>query len=150
MSLIWQLGWFFKLHWQRYFITVVILGLVAVIQTRVPTLIGRMIDTVVQAKQTQSVWIDFQPLLFTLFGIGVVVYVLRYVWRVALYGAAYRLGYLLRQRLYEHYLAMDQHFFQQHRSGALMAHISNDIQAVEMTAGEGILTLVDSIMIGFV
>ena len=29
-----------------------------------------------------------------------------------------------------------------------MAHATNDIQAVEMTAGEGVLTLVDSIMVG--
>jgi ABC-type multidrug transport system fused ATPase/permease subunit len=43
---------------------------------------------------------------------------------------------------------MDQHFYQTHRTGELMAHVSNDIQAVEMTAGEGILTLVDSVFMG--
>lgn len=148
MSLIWQLGWFFKLHWRRYLVTVIILCMVAVVQTRVPTIIGQMIDSVIQAPDQNSRWELFQPLLLTLLGIGVLVYGLRFVWRVALYGAAYRLGYLLRQKLYQHYLSMDQHFFQQYRSGALMAHVSNDIQAVEMTAGEGILTMVDSVIIG--
>ena len=95
-----------------------------------------------------SIWPQFQPQLLTLLAIGLLVYILRYVWRVALYGAAYKLGYLLRQRLYQHYLAMDQHFYQTHRTGELMAHVSNDIQAVEMTAGEGILTLVDSVFMG--
>ena len=148
MSLIWQLGWFFRANWQRYLLTVTILCLIAIVQTKVPALIGSMIDTVVHAKANVAVWPQFQPQLLTLLAIGLLVYILRYVWRVALYGAAYKLGYLLRQRLYQHYLAMDQHFYQQHRTGELMAHVSNDIQAVEMTAGEGILTLVDSIFMG--
>ena len=139
MSLIWQLGWFFRANWQRYLLTVTILCLIAIVQTKVPALIGSMIDTVVHAKANVAVWPQFQPQLLTLLAIGLLVYILRYVWRVALYGAAYKLGYLLRQRLYQHYLAMDQHFYQQHRTGELMAHVSNDIQAVEMTAGEGIL-----------
>ena len=148
MSLIWQLGWFFRANWQRYLLTVTILCLIAVVQTKVPALIGGMIDTVVHAPANASIWPQFQPQLLTLLAIGLLVYILRYVWRVALYGAAYKLGYLLRQRLYQHYLAMDQHFYQSHRTGELMAHVSNDIQAVEMTAGEGILTLVDSVFMG--
>ncbi len=43
---------------------------------------------------------------------------------------------------------MSPDFYQRHRTGDLMAHATNDIQAVEMTAGEGVLTLVDSIMVG--
>nr|WP_321237796.1 ABC transporter transmembrane domain-containing protein [uncultured Tolumonas sp.] len=148
MSLIWQLGWFFRANWQRYSLTVTILCLIAIVQTKVPALIGGMIDTVVHAPVGGSIWPQFQPQVLTLLAIGLLVYILRYVWRVALYGAAYKLGYLLRQRLYQHYLAMDQHFYQTHRTGELMAHVSNDIQAVEMTAGEGILTLVDSIFMG--
>ncbi|MDD2842752.1 MAG: ABC transporter transmembrane domain-containing protein [Tolumonas sp.] len=148
MSLIWQLRWFFRANWQRYSLTVTILCLIAVVQTKVPALIGGMIDTVVHAASNISIRPQFQTQLLTLLAIGLLVYILRYVWRVALYGAAYKLGYLLRQRLYQHYLAMDQHFYQTHRTGELMAHVSNDIQAVEMMAGEGILTLVDSIFMG--
>ncbi len=148
MTLIWQLAWFFRAHWQRYLLTVSVLCIIAVIQTKVPALIGSMIDTVVHPAPGSTIWSGFQPLLISLLAIGFLVYALRYIWRVALYGAAYRLGYLLRQQLYRHYLAMDPDFFRQHRTGELIAHVSNDIQAVEMTAGEGILTLVDSLFIG--
>lgn len=148
MSLIWQLKWFFRINWQRYLVTVTILCLIAIVQTKVPALIGSMIDTVVHAPENTSIWPQFQPQLLTLLGIGLLVYLLRYIWRVALYGAAYQLGYLLRQQLYQHYLAMDAQFYQQRRAGELMAHVSNDIQAVETTAGEGILTLVDSVFMG--
>jgi len=148
MTLIWQLGWFFRANWQRYVLTVSVLCIIAVIQTKVPALIGSMIDTVIRNTPDTSVWHSFRPQLLTLLAIGVLVYILRYIWRVALYGAAYKLGCLLRQRLFQHYLDMDPLFFQTHRTGELMAHVSNDIQAVEMTAGEGILTLVDSIFMG--
>ena len=148
MTLIWQLAWFFRSHWQRYMLTVSVLCIIAIIQTKVPALIGAMIDTVVNSAPDTAIWPQFQPLLLSLLAIGFLVYVLRYIWRVALYGAAYKLGYLLRQQLYQHYLSMDPDFFRQHRTGELMAHVSNDIQAVEMTAGEGILTLVDSLFIG--
>ena len=148
MSLIRKLAWFFRAHWQRYLLTVSVLCLIAVIQTRVPAIIGNMIDIVINTNEYSVIWPRFQPYLITLLAIGFLVYVLRYIWRVALYGAAYKLGYLLRQRLYQHYLSMDPSFFKKHRTGELIAHVSNDIQAVEMTAGEGILTLVDSLFMG--
>jgi ATP-binding cassette, subfamily B, multidrug efflux pump len=148
MTLIWQLGWFFRANWQRYLLTVSVLCIIAIVQTKVPALIGSMIDTVIRNTADISVWASFRPQLFTLLAIGVLVYILRYIWRVALYGAAYKLGCLLRQQLFQHYLDMDPLFFQTHRTGELMAHVSNDIQAVEMTAGEGILTLVDSVFMG--
>jgi len=146
MTLIWQLGWFFRANWQRYLLTVSVLCIIAIVQTKVPALIGSMIDTVI--INTANTWASFRQQLFTLLAIGVLVYILRYIWRVALYGAAYKLGCLLRQRLFQHYLGMDPLFFQTHRTGELMAHVSNDIQAIEMTAGEGILTLVDSVFMG--
>lgn len=147
MSLIWRLSWFFRSHWQRYSVAIFVLAIVAVIQTRIPALIGQMIDTVLQ-RQNTNLWSFFIPQLIQLLGMGVIVYILRYIWRVALYGAAYRLGHILRHRLYQHYLGMDAAFYQNQRSGKLIAHITNDIQAIETTAGEGILTLVDSVMIG--
>ncbi len=83
MTLIWQLGWFFRANWQRYSLTVTILCLIAVVQTKVPALIGSMIDTVVHAKPNLSTWPQFQPQLLSLLAIGLLVYILRYVWRVA-------------------------------------------------------------------
>jgi ATP-binding cassette subfamily B multidrug efflux pump len=54
-----------------------------------------------------------------------------------LFGASYRLAYVLRNRLFSHFTRMSPDFYQRHRTGDLMAHATNDIQAVEMTAGKG-------------
>lgn len=38
-----------------------------------------------------------------LLGLGLLIYLLRYVWRVMLFGASYRLAYVLRNRLFTHF-----------------------------------------------
>lgn len=78
------------------------------------------------------------------------IYGLRFIWRVALYGASYRLAALLRQRIYQHLTAMPPEFFQRHNTGDLMARATNDVTAVEMTAGEGVLSMVDGVMTGLI
>src|SRR5699024_3311436 len=43
---------------------------------------------------------------------------------------------------------MSPYFYQERRTGDLMAHATNDIRAVQNTAGPGILTIADSIITG--
>src|SRR5690606_34804222 len=49
---------------------------------------------------------------------------------------------------YLHMTRMAPGFFQQHRTGDLMARATNDITAVEMTAGEGVLSGIDGLVTG--
>ena len=71
MSLIRKLAWFFRAHWQRYLLTVSVLCLIAVIQTRVPAIIGNMIDIVINTNEYSVIWPRFQPYLITLLAICV-------------------------------------------------------------------------------
>src|SRR5699024_6496678 len=59
-----------------------------------------------------------------------------------------RLGKLLRQQLFKKYSEMSSSFFGCNRNSVLMSHATNDINAVQMTAGQGILTIADSIIMG--
>ena len=43
-------------------------------------------------------------------------------------------------------MEMDRTFYQRHRTGDLMAHATNDVSAIQEVAGEGVLTLVDSLL----
>ncbi|MBC5764873.1 ATP-binding cassette domain-containing protein [Ramlibacter sp. GTP1] len=70
---------------------------------------------------------------------GVIVYFLRVGWRLQLYAAAYRLGMELRQRLYDRLTLQGPRFYQDRRTGDLMAMATNDIDAIEMAAGEAML-----------
>lgn len=56
-------------------------------------------------------------------------YVLRYIWRMNILATSFRLGKIMRARLFEHFMKMSPPFFQNHRTGDLMAHATNDINA---------------------
>ena len=71
-------------------------------------------------------------------------YGLRYVWRVYIFGAAYNLGRILRFRLFQHFTKMSPSFYQKYRTGDLMAHATNDVNAVVMVAGGGVMSAVDA------
>lgn len=145
MSVFLRLGWFFKDQWRRYLMAISLLMLVALLTVIPPKVVGWVVDGITQGGLDSARLTGY---LAGLFGLGLLIYLLRYVWRVMLFGASYRLAYVLRNRLFTHFTRMSPDFYQRHRTGDLMAHATNDIQAVEMTAGEGVLTLVDSMIVG--
>ncbi|WP_439842094.1 ABC transporter transmembrane domain-containing protein [Aeromonas taiwanensis] len=145
MSVFLRLGWFFKDQWRRYLMAITLLMLVALLTVIPPKVVGWVVDGITQGGLDSTRLTGY---LAGLFGLGLLIYLLRYVWRVMLFGASYRLAYVLRNRLFTHFTRMSPDFYQRHRTGDLMAHATNDIQAVEMTAGEGVLTLVDSMIVG--
>ncbi|EQB2603437.1 ABC transporter transmembrane domain-containing protein [Aeromonas salmonicida] len=145
MSVFSRLGWFFKEQWRRYLIAISLLMMVALLTVIPPKVVGWVVDGIAKGSLDNDTLMDYLAGLFVL---GLLIYLLRYVWRVMLFGASYRLAYVLRNRLFSHFTRMSPDFYQRHRTGDLMAHATNDIQAVEMTAGEGVLTLVDSIIVG--
>ncbi|MCL6517249.1 ABC transporter transmembrane domain-containing protein [Alicyclobacillus sp.] len=140
-----DLAWFFRREWWRYLLGVLILLGVAVLNLIPPRLVGRMVDAIGRHQVGAPL---LAQTLASLLTIALVVYVLRQVWRRMLYGSAARLARMLRDQLYEHYSNLSPRFYQQHRIGDMMAHATNDVQAVEQTAGDGILTLVDSLTTG--
>lgn len=145
VSVFLRLGWFFKEQWRRYLIAISLLMMVALLTVIPPKVVGWVVDGIAKGELDNATLMRY---LAGLLGLGIVIYLLRYVWRVTLFGASYRLAYVLRNRLFTHFTRMSPDFYQRHRTGDLMAHATNDIQAVEMTAGEGVLTLVDSFIVG--
>jgi ATP-binding cassette subfamily B protein/ATP-binding cassette subfamily C protein/ATP-binding cassette subfamily B multidrug efflux pump len=74
---------------------------------------------------------------------GVAIYLLRVGWRLQLFRAAFRLGVELRVRLYERLSLQGPPFFHRQRTGDLMALATNDVDAIEMAAGEAFLAAFD-------
>lgn len=140
-----KLGWYFRLHWQRYAAAMAALFIVAALLLVPPWVTGRMVDAVAQHTLTPAQLAAYMVLLAV---VALVVYVLRYAWRLLLFGASYRLAALLRQRIYQHLMLMAPAFFQRHNTGDLMARATNDVTAVEQTAGEGVLSLFDGVVTG--
>ncbi|MDG5789051.1 ABC transporter transmembrane domain-containing protein [Evansella sp. AB-P1] len=140
-----DLMWYFKLEKWNYGGGILVLALVSLLSLFPPYIVGVIVDHIDNGTLTEGILFR---LMFILFILAIVVYVLRYIWRILIFGPAIRLARLLRNELFEHFSKMSQSFFQKRRTGDLMAHSTNDIRAVEQTAGVGVLTLIDSITMG--
>ncbi|WP_271396437.1 ABC transporter transmembrane domain-containing protein [Salinicoccus roseus] len=140
-----KLGWFFAREWRSYTVGIIMLILVALMELVPPQVIGWVIDGIAQDTLTGNLLLQF---ILLLVAVAVLTYIVRYFWRIMIFGASYRLGRILRSRLYRKYSEMSPAFYQKRRTGDLMAHATNDIQAVQATAGAGILTIADSLITG--
>ncbi|QFT88977.1 putative multidrug resistance ABC transporter ATP-binding/permease protein YheI [Bacillus sp. THAF10] len=145
MSIFKDLWWFFKQERRSYIPGVILLAFVAFLELIPPRIVGMTVDYIVEGTLTEG---TILTLMLVLLGTAVFVYVFRYLWRILIFGPAVRLSRLLRNNLYEHFTKMSQSFYQRKRVGDLMAHSTNDLQAIQQTAGAGVLTLVDSLMTG--
>ena len=141
MSIIQKLWWFFKLEKRRYLVGIVALVLVSVLNLIPPMVMGRVIDAITSGRLTQDeLLLHLFYLLLAAFGM----YYLRYIWRMYILGTSYRLGQIMRSRLFEHFTKMSPAFYQNYRTGDLMAHATNDINALTRLAGGGVMSAVDA------
>ena len=141
MNIIRKIGWFLKLEKKRYIVGILALSLVSVFNLIPPRVIGNVVDNIASGELTNKyLFINLAYLVSA----ALIMYGLRYVWRVYIFGAAYNLGRLLRFRLFQHFTKMSPSFYQKYRTGDLMAHATNDINSVVMVAGGGVMSAVDA------
>ncbi|TVP84276.1 MAG: ATP-binding cassette domain-containing protein [Alkalicoccus sp.] len=145
MKVFYDLSWYFKQEKLRYGTGIFILMLVSALTLIPPYVIGLVVDLIDGQNMTQEILIYWMTILAI---VGVLSYILRYIWRILIFGASIKLARILRSNLYNHFTKMSSSFYQKRRTGDLMAHATNDIRAVEQTAGAGVLTLVDSLTMG--
>ncbi|WP_223588286.1 ABC transporter transmembrane domain-containing protein [Neobacillus bataviensis] len=145
MKVFLELGWFFKQEKKAYIFGIFLLMLVALLTLVPPKVIGIIADHIHDGTMTKGILLQW---MLVLVGTGLSMYVLRYFWRIMIFGSSVKLSKILRDRLFQHFTKMSPAFYQKSRIGDLMAHATNDLQAIQQTAGAGVLTLVDSLSTG--
>ncbi|MDD4806773.1 MAG: ABC transporter transmembrane domain-containing protein, partial [Candidatus Cloacimonetes bacterium] len=119
---------------------IVMLILVDVVQLAMPKVMQYAIDSI------QNRTIDEKGLLWVgliIFALSIAVMVLRYFWRVLIIGNSHRIEKSLRQDFYNHLLKLSQNFFNHSKTGDLMAYATNDLNAVRMLFGMGLIAAMD-------
>lgn len=80
-------------------------------------------------------------------GITLFITLLRYFWRIAFIGIAWRLDRDLRQTYYNHLMKLSANFYNKAKTGDLMAYATNDLNAIRMLIAFGFVIGVDIIII---
>ena len=127
---------FMNQHRRPYALAALMLALISVLTVSVPRRVGTIIDGLVAHKFDQNLLLQQ---LGWLLATGLAIYFLRVGWRLQLFKAAYLFGVSLRTRLYQQLSLHGPAFYQHQRTGNLMALATNDIDAIEMVAGEAML-----------
>ncbi len=111
------------------------------LQLTIPRILKNGVDSL--AAQTASSGILARYALFILL-IALFVAILRFVWRYTIIGFSRYLERAIRNRIFSHILKMDMAFFEKRTTGDIMAHASNDLTAVQMACGMGMVAAVDA------
>ena len=87
-------------------------------------------------------------LVITIILIVLVVATGRFLWRLAIFGTSRKIEYGLRNEMFYHATTLSQEYYSHQKVGGMMTYFINDLSAVRMALGPGIMTLIDAIFLG--
>ncbi len=124
-----------------------LLALVTVdfLQLLIPRVIRRVVDALTYGTATPHLllWAALAIVVITV-GIGL----MRFAWRYFILGHARRIEEALRNLIFGRLQTLSAAQMNEVRTGDLMAHATNDVEAVRMAVGMGIVALVDGVVLG--
>lgn len=132
---------YFRANIWRYVIGIFCLIFVDSMQLVTPKLTGTVADLLQEGNLDSAVLLKYAAIIV---GLAVLAAAGRYGWRMYVMGSARRLDYYLRNKLFIKLQTLSAGFFNKHKTGDLMAHSTNDIQAVRMAFGQGIMMITDA------
>lgn len=130
---------------KRYVVPgMIILLIVDGIQLIKPQIVKHLINGMTSA----SVGLSSLPVYaLAIMSIGITMAFCRFFWRFFLIVTSERISEQVRGRFFTHLLGLSQRFFHNAKTGDLMAHLSNDTEAVRMACGFGIILLIDGLFL---
>ncbi|MGI6188952.1 MAG: ABC transporter ATP-binding protein [Clostridiales bacterium] len=142
-----QILWDFikKFKW-RYIIGIVFLIITSFITSMIPRLLGFITDSL-NNKMPLS---DIVRYLIILVGAAVGAFIFRFTWRYFLVGNCRYLECYLREKLFAHMQTLPATFYDNNKTGDLVAYAINDIQAIRRTFGFGFTAILDGVVVNTV
>ncbi|MCG8539420.1 MAG: ABC transporter ATP-binding protein/permease [Clostridia bacterium] len=135
---------YYKKYFLQFLIGIVALTIVDLLQIRVPIIIGDITDGIVDGGVRQEFLLDKALYLAQ---IGLSIALGRFIWRNLIFGASRNIEFHIRNDIYSHLQKLSQNYFNKHKTGDLMAHATNDVNAVRMAIGPGLLMVIDAIVL---
>ena len=130
-----------KRYWWRYVLGIAALFLVDQVNAEVPKLSGLLTDGLAQGTLDAG---GIRGIAWRLLGMGALIMLGRFGWRIFLFGAARLVERDLRSDLFAHLETLSMSYFNQHKTGDLMAHFTNDLGAVRGLMGGTVITTFDA------
>lgn len=132
--------WKYKWH---YIAGVIVLLLVDLASLYIPQYTGEIIDGLTEGAMNMQGVI---PVLLKILAAGMIMMLGRFGWRYFLVGASRGIEYRLRNDMFGHLETLSARYFNSHKTGDLMAHFTNDLQAIRQAVGMAVVTTFDAVV----
>ena len=132
-----------------FIIGIAILIYIDYVQLDVAMYLGKIIDLLEEKNIVISVQEEkLVEYIVTIIKVVLVVSVGRILWRLFLFITSRRIEFELRNKMFNHATKLSQDFYSHEKVGGMMTYFINDLSAVRMAFGPGIMMLIDSIFLG--
>ncbi|HIP39186.1 MAG TPA: ABC transporter ATP-binding protein [Desulfocapsa sulfexigens] len=113
------------------------------LQLTIPRILKKGIDALSDGTAVQN---DLLTLGLLICSIGILAAFLRFCWRYLIIGFSRYLERDLRKKIFSHVMTMDGSFFSKYTTGSIMAHGANDLSAIQMACGMGLVAAIDALV----
>lgn len=132
-------------HWRLVALGITALFVVNTLSAYIPILIGKSIDSIeVEPGSTPN----FAPLwgyAFAILTLASVMWIIRMLSRLWLFGVGRAVEFDLKQRIFEHLLKLEPGYFATHGSGDLINRATSDVDNIRRLVGFAVLSVVNTI-----
>lgn len=132
---------FVKPHLIRYIIGIIVLAVVDYVSLFIPAYTGELTDGLTNHVLDLA---GVRHLVLLVILCGLTMAVGRFLWRYFLFVTARKVEFDIRNELFAHLETMDVEYFHEHKTGGLMAHFTNDLNAVRMALGPAVISAFDA------
>lgn len=138
---------FVKERFLSYIAGILILIVTSIISLRIPKVLGKVTDMLNKGQGTVK---EVRIQLLLMIGLAVLGFVFRFCWRYFLVGNCRHVESYLRRKLFAHLQTLPVNFYNNHRTGDLVAYAINDINAIRRVFGFGFVALIEGVLINTV
>lgn len=136
---------FIKERSTSYIAGVLLLWTCSFVAMLLPKIIGTVTDGLNRKDMSQQQILHYVLLMVL---VAVSIFILKFFWRYCLIGNCRRLECYLRDHLFKHLQTLPVSFYNNRKTGDLVAYAINDVQAVRVTAGFGTVHILDGLAVG--
>ncbi|MBI9010223.1 MAG: ABC transporter ATP-binding protein [Tenericutes bacterium] len=132
-------------YWYMFLLGFITLGFVDYFQLEIPQAVAVIIDGIDKGT------LDTAVLLKQIGNMAIfaaVIIVGRFFWRIFIFGASRKIGFDIRNEMYAHHELLSNEYYSNHKVGGLMAHYTNDLEAVRRAMGPGVIMIFDALFMG--
>ena len=84
--------------------------------------------------------------VFLILLVGFILMVGRFFWRYFIFGSCRKIELEIREDMFSHLTGLSMNYYNQNKTGDLMAHFTNDLNSVRMAVGPAVISTFDAII----